>query len=322
MGIRVVVLKIVCVETTIVSGTSFLRRNYCLSDRRWPSMYKMSLPTYYISRSRKIGLGPLSRCIGTFLFCRLRRYIPATYVNEISCSFFWILVLSCLLSVPAMIIFFVTWHYQYLYVMVRWHHSYHLRISTLWCTLDVSPLVVSLRCLGKCTNQRLVCQPAFGVPISIPWYSPAKTTLGGKTYQSTYHGTKTLIFTHYLCFFLVVRARNEVYNLCLYVKTLIFTHYLCFFLVVRARNEAYNLCLYVKSLPPRGSRNPVNHGLILALWHWFALLTAQLLRLKTDDKVSCCSSKLMANNRYSYAYSFILWSVHTSPDHLSYIGLL
>ena len=32
---------------------------------------------------------------------------------------------------------------------------------------------------------------AFGVPISVPWYTSAKTTLGGAMYQSTYPGTKT-----------------------------------------------------------------------------------------------------------------------------------
>ena len=55
-------------------------------------------------------------------------------------------------------------------------------------------------------------------------------------YQSTYPGTKTLIFTHYLCFFLVVRGRNE----------------------------AFNVCLYIRVLPDRGIRNPVVKSSILA----------------------------------------------------------
>ena len=29
-------------------------------------------------------------------------------------------------------------------------------------------------------------QSAFGIPISVSWHYPAKTTLGGGTYQSTY----------------------------------------------------------------------------------------------------------------------------------------
>ena len=91
---------------------------------------------------------------------------------------------------------------------------------------------------AKRTKQRTLVQyqSAFGLPISIPWYSPAKMTLRGETYQSKYPGTKTLIFTHYLCFFLVVRSRNG----------------------------AFSVCLYIHIFPERGILNSVDHGFSLA----------------------------------------------------------
>ena len=38
----------------------------------------------------------------------------------------------------------------------------------------------------KCTNQYSVYQLALGLPISVPRYTPAKTPLGGATFQSAY----------------------------------------------------------------------------------------------------------------------------------------
>ena len=40
-------------------------------------------------------------------------------------------------------------------------------------------------------------QSAFGIPISVPWHCPAKMTLGGGTYQSTYPGKTKKISTFF-----------------------------------------------------------------------------------------------------------------------------
>ena len=59
-----------------------------------------------------------------------------------------------------------------------------------WCLISVS---------RKCINLHSVYQLAFSVPISVPLHCPAKTILGGGTYQS-----RTLVkntFIQCLCFF-------------------------------------------------------------------------------------------------------------------------
>ena len=77
----------------------------------------------------------------------------------------------------------------------------------------------------KCTNQRTLMQPCQNalrrrhVPIGVPWYSPAKTTLEGITYQSAYPGTKNTVI--YLCYstcviFVVMCACKKAYLICLY----------------------------------------------------------------------------------------------------------
>ena len=71
-----------------------------------------------------------------------------------------------------------------------------------------------------------------------------------------------------------------------------FTRYLCFFPVVRAQNEAFNVYLYIDILPERGIRNPVDHGSSLAHLALIRLVAAaakrcgkiQLVRLKSDGK--------------------------------------
>ena len=59
-----------------------------------------------------------------------------------------------------------------------------------WCIISV------------CTSLHSMYQyqSAFGVPISVPWYSPAKMTFSGVTYQSAYPGEKQTVI-QYLCFF-------------------------------------------------------------------------------------------------------------------------
>ena len=72
-----------------------------------------------------------------------------------------------------------------------------------------------------------------------------------------------------------------------------------FFLVVRARNEAFNVCLYNYNLPDRGICNPVVKSSIHAhVGALICLVDCSGAIHKKVCKLSCCGSEPVANNWY------------------------